>query len=721
MALSFGLHPLLLLLCALGAAGLTYWMYRSPVPPLPPLRRGLLMGLRFGALFLILFLLAEPVLRRLHRDVRPPVLAVLLDDSQSLSLTAADADTAGPSFGTAVQEVVRRLRQEGLTGDVRYFAFSNDVTPLPGPEAIDSLHFTGARTNIARALDRVREDLQTDNLRSVLLISDGQVNTGRNPLYLAERYPVPIHTVTVGDTTSRRDLQIRRIVTNDIAYVDTELPVQVGLRSIDYGGELVTVTLLQQGQVLASTQTRLPTGTAEVQTELAFTPQEEGLQQWTVAVTRLDGEATYRNNSETFTVRVLESKRRILLLAAAPGPDVAALRRLLSADPHAEVSAFIQKDRATFYEGPFPEDVQDYDVIVLAGYPGRTASAAVLDRLRQALDEGTPALFLLTRQTNPRAVQDYLADVLPVAPEAVRFSYLEASFVPTPAATHHPVFSIPDVPPSAVAQLPPLLYNESRWRPTPDARVLATVRVRGIDLDDPILVLRRRGTRRSAAFLGAGTWRWTNLPEDLREAESYWPTLLSNLLQWVTTPEDDRPVRVRPITDLFAGGESVEFTGQVYDESLNPIPDASVAVQVTAPDGTQYPYQMESLGNGRYVLDTGVLPEGTYRYTATARRDGVEIGTDRGTFAVGALSLEFRETRADAALMRQIAARSGGIAFSSEAAGAIPARLAASGSFEPLVIEEPIETELWRRYVFLALILLLLTMEWFVRKRSGMV
>jgi hypothetical protein len=242
MTLSLSLNPFLLLLCVMIAAALTYWIYRDTVPRLSSGRKTVLMTLRFLALFLILFLLAEPILRRFERLTQPPVLAVLVDDSQSLSLTGETNEGDAFDLAEAMREALAGLPEGDLDGEMQVFAFAGGVAPLRGTRGrYDSLHFTGERTNIAQALDYIRDELEDQNLRGVLLVSDGQYNTGRNPLYLAERYPVPIYTVAVGDTVARRDVQIRRVTTNEIGYVGTELPIQVGLRVEDYAGERVTV------------------------------------------------------------------------------------------------------------------------------------------------------------------------------------------------------------------------------------------------------------------------------------------------------------------------------------------------------------------------------------------------------------------------------------------------------------------------------------------------
>jgi hypothetical protein len=417
---------------------------------------------------------------------------------------------------------------------------------------------------------------------------------------------------------------------------------------------------------------------------------------------------------------VLSNKRRVLLLAAAPGPDVAALQQVLTTDPNLEVVTFVQKGPGTFYEGPLPADLSDFDAAVLAGFPGRAADRATLQRVAAAAAEGLPLLFVLTRQTDLPALRAAFGDVLPAAPEVVRTTFTEAALVPTSAGALHPVLDVPTAPPALLDRLPPVAVSDSRWAASPDARVLATTRVRGIAFDDPLLLVRQRGPSRSAALLAAGTWRWQNLPADLSSVDDFYPGLVDNLLRWLTTREDDRPVRVRPVRSLFGEGEAVQFTGQVYDESLAPVPDASVEVRVTAEDGNTSPFAMRPVGGGRYVLDAGTLPEGEYSFTAAAEREGVTLGEDRGAFAVGALALEFRDTQADAGLMRQIARRSGGAVVAPTELPALRAQLEAGG-FGARLVEQEQETELWTLAWFLAVVIALLAAEWVLRKRSGMV
>ena len=717
MSFSFGLSPWLLVLCSIAAGALALWLYRRTVPQLSLAKRITLGLLRFAALFLILFLLFEPILRLVDRDEEQAVLAVLVDDSQSLLMTSSADSTAAP-IRDRIRSLFDHLPASVRGADIHVYSFSDDLAPTE--RSIDSLAFDGSRTNIARSLEQLRERVGEGNLRAAVLLSDGQYNTGRNPLYVADRYPVPIYTMVLGDTSRHRDVLIRRVITNDIAYLDTDLPVEVALRSEGFAGQAVSVSLLRDGELLTSRQVRLPEGSSEITVDLTVRPEEEGLHRYVAAVTRLDGEATFRNNVESFAVRVLRSERKILLLAAAPGPDVSATGQLLAESATFEYDTRIQKSPGEFYEGPLPASLGEYDVIVMAGYPGRAAAPSDMQRIRSAAEEGTPIFFLFTRSTHIQFVDEQFGDVLPVVPERLRSSMIEVSFTSTAAAGRHPIMNIPDASPQSWLRLPPLVASQTRWLASPDAQVLAQTQVRGVELDDPLLVARRRAGNRSAALLGAGTWRWRNVSEDLGEIAHLWPTLFSNALEWLSAREDDQPVRVVPVRDLFAGGEDIEFAGQVYDESLNPISDATVELNISAQDGTVYPFVMQPIGNGRYTLDAGTFPEGTYTYEAVAQANDTDIGGDSGSFAVGSLTLEYKETRANAPLMRQIAQRSGGELIDPDRMEVFTSGLGATGAFAPVIVETEREIELRRRYIFLAIVVALLTIEWFIRKRSGM-
>ncbi len=692
--IEFGLRAWPLILLLILAGSLTWFSYRQTEPRLHGINRWLLPMLRGISLVLLLALLFEPMIRRNINQEVPPVLAVLIDESQSMA------------------QHQRTEILPSIQGQTHYFGFGGTMRPIKDLAAAMD---TAPRTDISSALEEVQTSLRDENLRGVLLISDGQYNTGRNPVYVAADYGIPIHTLVIGDTLQQQDLMIARTVTNELAYVGQEVPVDVSLLLQGYSDKTVTTRLYAQDSLVASETLMITEG--ESIASLSFTPQEEGLFQYTLTTTELENEASSTNNREIFTVRVLRRSQRICLIAAAPHPDLVAMRNLLTRDESRQVDSFVQMQPDRFYEGNLPNSLDEYDAIVLVGFPGREADDVSLNVVANAARSGIPLLFMLTRQTDLQRLQDQLANVLPALPTTENVLYDEANLKLTQAGFRDPILDFPE---ALWERLPPLMVSTGHWNVTSDSRILGQINLRGITLEEPLLMVRSRAGHRTAAILGSGTWRWLNLADDPADMPRVWPQVVENLMQWLTTPEDDRTVRVEPALTAFGGGEPIDFSGQVYDESLNPVSEAVVTVEITAPDGAQYPYTMTNTGSGRFTLRVDALPEGTYAYTAEATRMNTSMGTDRGVFTVGSVNLEYRSTRSNEALLRQIAYRSGGDLFTERTLSTFQERLNSDRLFSPITQSRELEFDLRRIPWILGIVILLLGLEWVLRKRSGL-
>lgn len=713
MQLTFGTSPLLLLLCVLCAGAFAWWSYHRTTPEQSRLRRVGLASLRFLALSIVLFLLFEPLFSRQRTVVDDPVLGILIDDSESM--TFADSVQGA----VAMADVLGELDALTATEQRRVFAFNSGITST---DSMATLHFDGSSTDIAGALTALSAELDGATLGAVILLSDGIHNAGANPVRVAERYRVPIITVAHGDSTIQKDVRIVQVITNELAYSGTEVPVRVRVRNDGFTAQPVEILLSSGGQTVDRQTVTLPAMSGEVVVDLTFVPVVPGLARLQVDVSRLTGEATWRNNTETISIQVLDQKKQVLLVAGAPSPDVSAWTRLLDSDPDVELVSRVQSGPGRYFQGILPDSLDAFDLLILVGFPGTATDPTHSRRLADAASAGLPTLFVLDHATDFRMMQRDWQDILPAVPSTIRTSWTQVAFAPTPLSASHAIFETGLRRDAGVWQrLPPLRTSETGWSLQPGSQVLSESRVRNVTLDDPLFVTGRSGRVRTAALLANGFWRWQNVPEDLTDEAEAWSDVQSNLLQWLYVADDERLVRVVPAQPVFSDGEPVIMRGEVYDEALEPVNEASVTITVRSPDGTDLPVGMQPVGNGRYVADFGRLPGGVYSYSASASNNNAEIGSDRGEFVVGDRSVEFRNTRADYGLMRQLAALSGGASISSSRLDALPDILADLDSYRAVDRVENNQIRLWQRYPFLILVILLLTVEWFLRKRFGLV
>jgi hypothetical protein len=715
VSLSLAGSLLLLIAAAAAAVGAAFLFYRFTLPPLPGGRRVTLSLLRGAALALLLLLLFEPVARFTSTRTQDPVIAVLVDNTQSMTIRDAAGDRAA-----AVRSFL------GSSGErsgavVRFVTFAGKLqsTLLAQP---DSARFDGETTNLSAAFAGLKEQIARENIQAVVLVSDGNYTEGKNPLYDAEALGLPVSTVGVGDTAEQKDLLVERVVTNNLAYAETRVPVDVTVKSSGYGGESVEVRLVEGTTVLDRKVVVLKNGTVEYPVSLALEAKEEGVRKYAVTVSELPRELTTRNNVKSFFVKVLRSKLRVLLMAGAPSPDVSAVRQALTEDPQLNVTALVQKGPGEYYGGRFTRAAADSaDCIVLVGFPSAAAGSDVLADLRAAVEQAKkPVLYIHGRSVDPAKLR-LLEPLLPFSWQPGGAGELLVS--PTVAARQadHPLVRLEGAVPAGVwQQLPPVFKPQASFRTKPEAELLVAATLQNIVLNEPLASLRNVNRQKSFALTCYGVWRWRLMTQGSGDAGGFLPSLLANAVRWLTAKEDNKNVRVTPVKEAFTTAEAAEFTGQVYDDQLRPVDDAELIVDVNR-GGTQARIALTAVGNGRYEGSVTGLPEGDYTYAAKATGGGTEYGADRGKFSVGQMNVEFLETKMNKPLLEQIAYRTGGTFTPAAGASGGPAKAAAGASFTPKEIVQAHELELWNWQYLAGAIIALLALEWLLRKQSGMI
>lgn len=717
ISVSLGGSILLCILFLLILLGLTIIFYRHTLPPLPTARRLTLSALRSLALTLLLLVVFEPVVRIVHGTTQRPVLAVLIDESQSMTIKDGSGDRAAQT-----RNLLQRNPFRPLPGDaaVEYYTFSSKVSEKPAASP-DSLAFGGELTNIADALAGMKDQLARENIQAVAMISDGDYTAGRNPLYDAEALGIPVFTVGVGDTSDQKDILVENVFTNSIAYADTRLPIDAVIKSSGYGGENVTVTVSEGNRVLDTKLVALREGTREYPVRLFAEPKEEGVKKYTVSVSKLAGEITEKNNQRSVYVKVLKSKLRVLLVAGAPNPDVAAVRQALAEDEHLTVRAFVQKKDGDYYEGRIGAVALDStDCIVLVGFPSSSSTPAAIGEISTAIDgKNKPVLFVNAKTTDYSKLRT-IERILPFTWEGVSTAEIAAFPAVPDRQKSHPLVTLEgSMTAEGWQQLPPIYLTQTQFRAKPEADVIASAKIQNVIVSEPLIAIRNISRQKSFAITGAAIWRWRLLAQDNVQTERFFTLLMTNAIKWLTTEEDQKNVRVVPAEEAFTTAEAAAFTGQVYDEELQPVDGARVTVELSH-GAEKFQMALTGVGNGRYEGSIDGLGEGEYTYTAKASSDTRTYGEDKGRFSVGQMNVEFIETKMNNQLLEQVASRTGGKYYDVATANGIAVDLGKDVKFSAREITQASEIEIWNWKYIAAAVILLFAVEWFLRKRSGM-
>lgn len=705
----------LVLLLALAASGASAFYYRTTVPPVAAGRRAVLVVLRALGIGSIILLLCEPVLSLRFITVAHPVLAVIADDSKSMTIVDRAGDRAAELHAALRDPVFSRLAERA---DIRYYTFGVRLRPWPHPGA-DTLALNEGATDIAGALHGLGEEAGRHPIDAALLLSDGAYTLGRDPVHEAENLSFPLFTMGIGDSSEQKDLLIRRTAANELVYAGTRSPVSVTVKTSGFDGEHVEVSLSEGNRLLDRVPLTLGQGTREYTVDLSYVPEGEGTRRYTAAVTALPGELTTANNHRSFTARVLRSKLRILFLAGEASPDVPVIVQTLKEEKNFTVNSFTATNRGGFYEGAIPRALLDSaDCIILAGFPTVSTPANLLQQIVGRVSAGGIPVFFIAGPAFDFARAQVLGEVLPFTLSQSPGSEQMVSMRPREDQREHPILGTSDGI-AAWTELPPVYRRSAAYGAKPGSVVLGTAQMQNSVQSEPLLVARSVNRLKSVALLAYGVWRWRLMSQDAPATATLFSSLLVNTVKWLTTPEDKRPVHVIPSQEAFSQGQPVEFTGQVYDQEARPVENAALKVVAQQHD-LIFETDLRPLGGGRYEGSMEGVPEGEYLFRAPAMLNGVKLGEDGGRFSVGEMDLEFQDTRMNSSLLRQLAYRTGGNYIGPGGLGALDSILSTRPAFAGRTVVHASELELWHWQWLLAALIALFAGEWILRKISGM-
>lgn len=691
--------------------------YRVTVPPISRSLKSILITLRVSSLTLLILLLFDPLLSIIRQHSLPPMIGVLIDDSQSMQIVDNGERRSESIRKFLDSESFRELKS---LGDVRFGAFGSNVKVMD-KEGADSLFFGGERTDIYQALKFFKEKTALNNLQSIVLLSDGIITSGESPLLDIEEFETPLFTIGIGDTVEKKDLLVRKVLVNEVSYVGDRIPVVAIVKNTGYKNDNAEVILESDGVILDRKLIALNSDEREYRIPLSFVAKNPGKQKLTVSVSEMRGEEITRNNRYPFFVTIHKSKMKVLLIAGAPSADMTFVRRALGSDANIDLDVIIEREGGGYYEGEINEnEFRNSECIVLVGFPSRTSDQKIIQEIIRGTRERKGLFVLLSRTIDFQKIKE-MEEILPFSIQTITPDEYQAFISVRNSPKSVLLFGLrkESLSPEKWSSLPPLFKHQALIRSKPESEIVAHVRLQTSETDEPLVVIRNSQGKKSLAVLGYGIWRWKMYADGLAGSKTLTEEFLSNSIRWLTTREDEKRIRVNPSKEVFSEGEPIDFTAQAYDDNLNPIENANIELNIKDRE-KQYTLSLDHITRGQYEGMLAGIPEGEYNYEARVKIEDQLIGTDSGRFNVGGLNAEFIETRMNRNLLRQLAERSGGKYFDADEWGQLREEIKSLPKFLPETKREEARFPLWNLPWVYAAIVLLLAVEWFIRKRTGM-
>ncbi|MCS6973100.1 MAG: hypothetical protein NZM13_01310 [Cyclobacteriaceae bacterium] len=682
--------PAWILLCVLTALAYAMLLYYRTRSTWSTRTNRLLFAVRWIVVFTLTLLLLGFMVRHFENQYEKPVFAILLDNSASVQY-GVDS--------TQRKELIQQI--SSLREMLEKKDFEVPLLGLRGNE-LNEIQFNEQGTNLSDALRMAANRYEGRRLEAVLLISDGIYTSGLSPADLDFR--APVFTVGLGDTVLRPDLAVRDVLYNKITYQGNRFPVRAEIRASGFAGQTVGISLSYKGRVVEEQRKTIPPS-GYVQVEFLPEAKEEGLHRWDVAVEVKPDELNRQNNRASFFIEVVKGKRKILLLAAAPHPDIRALRLILEQNSNYDVILHIPGIQETDNKNLRPENV---DVVILYQLPdGR---GRLRELTHQFIKGPNPRLYV-TGSTSDLSL--FMQPSFPVGFEVQPRQFDEV----TPAL--NPLFNQFSLPQDAAAVfygMPPLSVRFGKMRISSGVTTVLYQQVGNVITERPLLAFFTEEGHKTALLLGEGLYRWRMYEFSKTGRTETVDELFLKLIQFLATPDDKSKFRCFTLKPEFSEEEPVIFESQVYNDIYEPVYGNTIELSISDEQNKRkvYSYVLQP-SSSRYIVEG--LDEGAYRFSASTETGG-RRETVNGRFVVTGKQIELQSLTADFDLLRRLSKNTGGKFFTSNQLDALKQELSKSEARYVMRSEERYTAALNVPWI-LALLIVLVSVEWFLRKFYG--
>ncbi|NQV75244.1 MAG: hypothetical protein HQ491_04250 [Bacteroidetes bacterium] len=687
--IQFTTHSFFWLLECLGL-GIAYAfvLYGNPTNLKNPLKR-LLFAIRAVLISLIAFLLVAPMVNTTEERLEKPLIILAVDNSSSiLSSKASNFNIKG--YVSQLEDLEKNLSADY---ELRTFHFDSSLK-----EGLNTT-FDGNQTNISAVFKQIDDQFSNRNVGALILASDGIYNRGANPQYESKNLRAPIYTIALGDTIAKRDLLIANVNYNELSYLDNDFQIEISLEAYQAKGSASVLSVSSSTGIVYSKPISINADEFRQSIVLTLPANRKGIQRYSIRLAPVASELSVVNNTQTIYVEVIDGKQKVLILANSPHPDITALKQAIETNKNYSVKVKLASDL-------LKPDIQEAGLIILHQLPSLTNNAQ--DILQQSTNK--PLLYILGSQSNIPAfvsVQSVLGITSSGVIQEVT-AVLKSDFY---------AFTLSDANKLKISNFGPLLSPFGNYGLKGPSTVLISQQIGKLATERPLLVFGDDNQRRIGVLAAEGIWKWRL--EDFQENANHDATneLIQKIVQYLSTREDKRKFRVYSSKNAFDENEQVLLNAELYNDTYQLVNTPDVTIALKSKSGKGYSYLFSRTSNS-YLLNLGILPEGEYSYTTKTNLGEVSHQAD-GQFVVTEQQTEFKQSLANHQLLFTMAEQNGGKMLFPNQLNGLPGLIRSNETVKTVSYEDRKYEELINIKFIFFLIVALLSIEWFSRKRNG--
>lgn len=722
VGLSF--HPWVIALALVLGAAAFYAYYRT-TPAVAGRLRWTLVGLRAAAFALLAVILFDPRWVRHEEDREPARVIVMVDRSASMSLpeTGWEPGTAPSRFDAAqriADEVVDRLDDRGARVERVYFSKGINFDDR------DSVRADGQGTDISHSVGAALARYEGDHVTAVVVLTDGVETEDR--LIRASAPKTPVYAIGLGDTTAPEDVRIREVDYSSFVRVPSRTTVSASLSYTGAAPKRVTIRLDEGARRVFERDTVLVPDRGDVTVEIPLRFVEPGRREFALSVDVSGYDAETDNNRRDIVIEAEKAKAKVIIVDLQPDWELHFLTDYLRNDQTFDFDVIAATGRPAAPRGKikpgdaFVPALAECDAVVLGSVSDEFLDERVASAINRFVVERGGGLLILPGTSSlyerPAAWARF-GDLLPVrGTPPFRFNVQYTSVLPGAQAAGNPITAslMPLFGQSEWQERSPLLGYYGAIAPVNVGEVLLSVKGRAL----PAVTYRTVGKGRVAAVSAGPLWRWKFLSDN----DAVYDEIISRMLDVLSRGEETDRFVMSTKKNVFEAGESPVVFAEIFNEKMQPVTGVPVRVEIARLDagGAETPLDMVSMSregtdNTRFTAALPALPPGRYLVRGNADLPDRTITSKPMEVRISETSVEFARTAQDRAALTTLARRTNGAYGNAADATSFADQIDVGSVTVASVREMTVRTSV---LLFLA-VLLLLSAEWMLRKRIGMI
>lgn len=668
---------LLILLSVLIASGFSYFQYLFKAKSLSTTTK-LLAFLRFITVFGILLLLINPIITRSTFETIKTPLPIVVDNSASITDLKSDANT---------KEVYDKLVSNSDLKekfDVQSYGFDSE---FKSAEIVD---FKGKQTKI---------DLVASNLNSIyknktfptVLITDGNQTSGTDYVFSFNQNN-KVYPIVVGDTTTYLDLKINTINVNKYAFHKNKFPAEVFLTYAGCKSVSAKFTISQGNETFVSQSISFSPNKKSEVVNVLLPANKTGVQIYNAKIASSETEKNSYNNTKKFAVEVIDQRSEVALISSINHPDLGAIKRAIETNAHRKV---------TIIKPNLINSLGNYNVLIL--YQPTAEFKSIFDS-NNNLKINT---FIITgNKTNFNFLNQYQSD----------FEFKMSSQKEDYLASINSNFNLFALDNIGFDSFPPLENPFGTITVKSNVTSLLSSSIRNVQTNAPLLAFSESSGKRCAYLFGENIWKWRADNYVNKKSFDEFDVFLDKTIQFLVS-NDSRKSLVVNHERFYNLGDAIEISAQYFNKNYELDEKARLTIAVTNSKTKQIKKFDLLKSNSNFKVNLDGLTPGNYTFQVKELNSNSSYSS---SFEIIDFNIEKQFVNPDLPKLKQLASHTNGLTYVPNQVEQLIKNLLENPNYKMLEKTSIQKTPLIDWYWLLLLIVLSLSVEWFVRKYNGL-